>query len=276
MHAQAQRVTSSGGEIAFGSRRGIILIRSDGTHRRRLTGGFDIHPAWSPDGRSIVFARRRGQYFQLFLVSSGHVTQLTTTPFDHLNPSWAPDGSQIVFQRDTLRINNQIGIYVMTASGGREHKIATGGRVNFSPAWSPDGKRLAFQIGLDRVYVINVDGSGKRLLVRGDARTPAWSSDGRRIAFERNVRVDGRPRPAIFVVSEDGTQQQLVRYGFAEPAWSPDGTKLAAFRIVKRDIGAIYTIDLLSERRRVKWIASESFAEHPDWHGSPKIGGSLG
>src|SRR5262245_55185609 len=47
VQARARQVSSSGGEIAFGSRRGIILVWPDGTHRRRLTRGFDIHPAWS-------------------------------------------------------------------------------------------------------------------------------------------------------------------------------------------------------------------------------------
>jgi hypothetical protein len=58
---------------------------------------------------------------------------------------------------------------------------ARGGR------WSPDGRVIAFSVYMEGIYLINVDGSGKRLIVPDvpDARAgyPVWSPDGTKIAY---------------------------------------------------------------------------------------------
>src|SRR5678815_5223842 len=64
--------------------------------------------------------------------------------------------------------------------------------LNINPAWSPDGKHLVFQseriAGRTNLYVINVDGTGERLLTRtvGDDTHPSWSPDGTTIVFDSN------------------------------------------------------------------------------------------
>jgi len=57
------------------------------------------------------------------------------------------------------------------------------------PDWSPDGRRLAFLSNLrGAAYVINADGTGRRLLNRRCATTTtsslAWSPDGRKVACD--------------------------------------------------------------------------------------------
>jgi Tol biopolymer transport system component len=110
-----------------------------------------------------------------------------------------------------------------------------GGR---TPVWSPNGKRIAFlsrrKPGNWELFVMNADGSGQRLLMRGVAprSTPAWSPDGRMIAFD-----DGAG--AVYVANADGSwRRRLVSRdtivssnggsaGGGAPAWSPDGQKIA-------------------------------------------------
>ena len=79
------------------------------------------------------------------------------------------------------------------------------------------------------LYVMNADGSGKRLLTRR-AGGPAWSPDGRKIAFNGTTR-DGKCE--IYVVNADGSgKRRLTRTAGCEfgSAWSPDGRKIAFSR----------------------------------------------
>ena len=145
----------------------------------------------------------------------------------------------------------------------RRRKRAAGltrqaGGLENSPSWSPDGRKIAFTAARDSALVIdvvNVDGSGRRLLARNipGSFTPAWSPDGRKIAYvgwgsdegkfeQRLTRNPGRDsNPAwstdgrsiafestsqVYVMNADGSgQRRLTNNGgrnFA-PGWSPDG-----------------------------------------------------
>lgn len=55
--------------------------------------------AWSPDGKSIAFARTVKGKSQLFVMSldGGEAWQLTSLPYGASGPMWSPDGKQIAF-----------------------------------------------------------------------------------------------------------------------------------------------------------------------------------
>jgi Tol biopolymer transport system component len=94
------------------------------------------------------------------------------------------------------------------------------------------GTRIAY-IGKNAIYVANLDGSGRELIVRGvaDHTTLSWSSDGRRLAFSGgHERAD-----VIFVVNADGsgvkrltrTRRRTDEEWSQNPSWSPDGKWIA-------------------------------------------------
>ena len=93
----------------------------------------------------------------------------------------------------------------------------------------------------DGIYVMNADGSGKRLLMR-NASLAAWSPDGRKIAFGR-WRGDNDD---IFVMNADGSgQRNLTRTQDAidqGALWSPDGRKIA-FMSSRGDDTGIYVMN---------------------------------
>jgi TolB protein len=99
--------------------------------------------------------------------------------------------------------------------------------VRAPPGADPEGADL---------YVMNPDGSGRKLLVRNTGGEfildPAWSPDGKRVAFDRSP--GPRPPVDIVVVNADGTGvTNLTKNGAdgsvqdVQPAWSPDGARIA-------------------------------------------------
>jgi Tol biopolymer transport system component len=87
------------------------------------------------------------------------------------------------------------------------------------------------------LYVVNADGSGRRILTR-DAwgiGSSAWSPDGQKLAFERRIGPLTKGQCAcdsdVFVMNADGSGQQNLTHNppviDSGPVWSPDGQKLA-------------------------------------------------
>jgi len=80
----------------------IYVMNSDGTQQTRLTDGpalNDTHPAWSPDGQKIAFARGAFDQTKLIFVSSfiyvmdndgSNQTLLTDYLSFSTEPAWAP------------------------------------------------------------------------------------------------------------------------------------------------------------------------------------------
>jgi Tol biopolymer transport system component len=67
-------------------------MNTDGTAQVQLTENTigDLTPSWSPDGKQIVFHRRVGTQFQLFLINADGTgeKQLTFPPGLNGFPNW--------------------------------------------------------------------------------------------------------------------------------------------------------------------------------------------
>lgn len=114
-----------GGRIAFGQADGLWTIGAKGIGLRRLARkGWD--PAWSPNGRRIIFESGEDGGVYSVSASGGNLRRLTD--WGH-HPSWSPDGRQIAFV---------VGdIYVMSAAGKKIHSIMKGYPETGNPTWGP-------------------------------------------------------------------------------------------------------------------------------------------
>lgn len=193
---------------------------------RQLTTGvaWDRDPAWTRDGRTIVFSSDRSGRFalwQLDVAAGSAPQQVTRSRFDDSAPSVAPDGS-VAFVRG---FGGMARVWIRSADG-TERRLTTREEQELAPAWSPDGSKLAY---------IQVFESGRRLLVRTMAsgrdgvvvadRLPeslAWAPDGGRIAFST-----AGGRSGIHVAAANGTYVNFAASRRGQVAWSPDGRSFA-------------------------------------------------
>ncbi len=138
----------------------------------------------------------------LFVVSAegGTPVQVTSGDFHHASPAaWTPDSQNLVFSSnrkpDWVYDYRNSELYIAPAAGGEIRALTDRNGPDQSPAVSPDGQSVAFISNEDRVRtyqvrrleVMNLDGSGRRVLTAGLDRSvsaPVWARDGSGVYFQ--------------------------------------------------------------------------------------------
>jgi Tol biopolymer transport system component len=162
---------------------------------RRLT--FDVQeggdPAWTPDGRWIVFPSARSGSLTLWRVASGGGAPepLTTGAGEDLAPAISPDGQSLIF----TNTRNNWGLTLLDPASGARTEVLSQREDIVMPAFSPAGDRIAFfqHMGGDvHLFVVRADGTELRQVTRDRGHQnimPAWSEDGNSLYFYQ-VRPD--------------------------------------------------------------------------------------
>jgi Tol biopolymer transport system component len=109
----------------------------------------EISPAWSPDGREIIYVSNRGHIYgtggfwrmQVEAGAAAREIHYEETAWK-ARPEFSPDGKRIVYASYLGGQWHQL--WTMPAAGGDAFPLSYGDFDNTNPRWSPDGSRIAF------------------------------------------------------------------------------------------------------------------------------------
>lgn len=230
-NAAGTRIAFSG--VRRSGRTDIFVMAADGSEVRDVTRfrpGFNLAPAWSPDGRSIVFVHNDRGGTDLYTVGrrGRNLTRLTTSPrIVERAPEWSPDGSRILFSRvRETGVPTDEDLSTIAPDGSDLTRLTRSRLHDFQGSWAPDGERIVFVRDTRRLgpkaFVMGADGSDATRLM-SDAATefwPSFSPDGTRIVLSRceEFACD------LYVIDPDGSNATRLTGSPAldsRPDWQP-------------------------------------------------------
>ena len=170
---------------------GIFLMRPDGSGLRRVTENGadnppDLHPHFSPDGRSLVFDREQPDGTQHIMTVRTNGTHLKTLfeGKDGYAPNWSPVSNTLAAALVTFDSSGDGAYNIVTerADGTHEKQLTNqplGVNSAVRPEFSPNGRQIAYGIpdGVGcTLWIMNADGSDKHLVPVNDGCTnhPSW------------------------------------------------------------------------------------------------------
>ncbi len=168
----------------------VYVMNYDGSKQTRLTFGDpvtqpasydkpmppeievtrDRDPAFSPDGKKIIFTSYRDGNSDLFLMDSDgknqkHLTN-TTVHYHNIQAVFTPDGKNILWASDR---DGDYDLFTMKYGGdGKPKKLTDGGFGSHCPHFSRDGKKIVFCADLQGpswdIFIMDPDGKNIELL----------------------------------------------------------------------------------------------------------------
>ncbi len=169
----------------------------------------EISPAWSPDGKEIVFVSNHGHVYGtggFWRMKAEAAAEPREIHYEETawraHPEFSPDGKRLIYS--SYLGQNWHQLWVIPSEGGDPFPLSYGDFDNVSPRWSPDGKRIAFisnRSGNTSLWIQEVLGGAQTQIV---VKERHYLKPMGRLAIHV-VGAAGHPTAArVFLTGEDG------------------------------------------------------------------------
>jgi serine/threonine protein kinase/WD40 repeat protein len=205
-----------------------------GTPRKLLTNASEA--AWSPDGRSLVYANSSTRTIWISDAMGSNTRALTQpeSQTSHIEPAFSHDGQIIAFVRRGAGPRGELA--TVDLSSGKVERLTDDGVSARSPVWSVDNRFVYFAStrgGTMNLWKIAAHGGPPVQITagRGDDSELDLSADGQKIVFASHRSIINLLEVAIDSPTESGRKwltTDAARSTFS-PAYSPDGRRIAYF-----------------------------------------------
>ncbi len=210
-------------------------------------------PAWTPDGRSLVYRSKAGDKGTFALAAadgSAGVQTLALVDMQAFGGQLSPDGKLLVFPQPGKAGKIDLWTVAVDTSAAGEPKPSAFLETafdKFAPAFSPDGRWIAYQsseTGQMQVYVQGAPraggspAAGKWQISTDGGTVPVWARSGREL-FYRNadkvMAVEVVPGPSF----RAGTPKTLFEGRYARGGYdaAPDGKRFLMMQSAQSEAG---------------------------------------
>jgi Tol biopolymer transport system component len=262
---------------------GAIAFTSMAGSQRRVTTtagvqgppGQIANPAWSPDGRLVVYSKTVAPQNRepVPLMPTATVDprfDMYTNGNDPFSVRYSSGSRKVLIARNQ---GERHWIESMNVDGADRHELFTSPDAALllgAIAWSRDEKQIAFTLGRlasrhpvtpSQIAIVRSDGSGFRVLTNGtdSSAYPSFSPDGTQLVY----RVLGQEQGLRIMSLENGRVTRVTSEWDNFPAWSPRGDRIA-FTSLRNGDFEIYTVKLDGTDVR-QLTADHGTAGHPVW-----------
>jgi dipeptidyl aminopeptidase/acylaminoacyl peptidase len=232
-------------------------------------------PAWSPDGKQIVFVSDLAGRTNLWKVNAagGWPIQLTQNDDRQYSPVWSPDGKWIVYEQDHAG-DELWDLYAIPSDGGEIINLTNTPAIREQdPHWSHDGRTIAFAYKTkegSQYDIALLDWKTRKVQLLTHEQQPgyawnvvAWSNDDKTIYAGRVdpaftdadvYRIDVATGKTENLTPHKGTVRYLAS------SLSPDGAALLLTSDARGGYMNIALLDVATKKitwvTDVKWEAS--------------------
>lgn len=224
-------------------------------------------PAWSPDGRELVFTTNFTGRLNLWKMNSngGWPIQLLQSNDRQTSAVWSPDGKWIVYQQDVG--GHEIwDIYAVPSNGGEALNLTHTPHISEqSPHFSPDGSMVALEVKPETSPTIDIgllDWRTHAVRNLTHEKSPdhlwaivQWSHDGRFI-FANRTNVEASDSSVYRIDVANGQVEDLTPHQgemlMAATSVSPDGKLILLSSNQKDGYNNVALLDTTT--KKLNWV----------------------